>query len=113
MTAVDTPRLSLHGMPLRHMALPEGYTAPRIVGGRVRTCRLVEIGVAYVPPAPAVTGHAEVVQRALLARPTLAERMGAAVRAASPFDTAATVAVCLSLVTGLAAVLLDVFVWHP
>jgi len=52
--------------------LPEGYTPPRIVAGRVQTCRLVQIGCTYTPPAPEPSRDAECVQTALLHKTTAA-----------------------------------------
>ncbi|AVQ84262.1 hypothetical protein [Variovorax sp. PMC12] len=52
--------------------LPESYCPPRVVNGRVQTCRLLQIGCAYTPPAPEPSHDAERVQAALLEKPAAA-----------------------------------------
>jgi len=48
------------------VTLPEHYRQPRVVNGRVETCRLVQIGCAHQPKLPALSPDAESIQAALL-----------------------------------------------
>lgn len=53
-----------------NVTLPQAYAAPRVVNGRVRTCRLVEIGIAHQPKTDYARSLDEaVIQAALLAPP--------------------------------------------
>ncbi|KWT89312.1 MULTISPECIES: hypothetical protein [unclassified Variovorax] len=45
---------------------PEAYRPPRVVNGRLITCRLVEIGCAHELRPPALSRDAEAIQGALL-----------------------------------------------
>jgi hypothetical protein len=54
--------------------LPQAFAPARIVNGRVQTCRLVQIGCAYTPPAPEPSRDAECVQAALLHKTTAPAR---------------------------------------
>lgn len=51
---------------------PEAFAPPRVVNGRVQTCRLLQIGCAYTPPAPEPSSDAEFVQALLLETTTAA-----------------------------------------
>lgn len=54
--------------------LPYDYAPPRVIDGRVRTCRLIEIGIAHVPRPQPLDPDAEQMQQALLDERTAKER---------------------------------------
>ncbi len=88
---------------------PEAYTQPRVINGRVRTCRLIEIGCAYTPPAGSPSGYATIVQSALLSPPTQGQRFMAWLGRRNVIEFA----VGIALLTGAIAVALDLLLFRP
>ncbi|WP_445287674.1 hypothetical protein [Variovorax atrisoli] len=88
---------------------PEAYSQPRVINGRVRTCRLIEIGCAYTPPPGDPSGYATIVQSALLAPPTRGQRFMSWLSRRNVIEFA----VAIALLTGAVAVALDLLVFRP